>query len=58
MGLEKDRQIEADDDWRQVCKAKGWVCAHCHQVPTKDEYAVYKQTGLCRWCAHTLRKDD
>lgn len=58
MGLEKDRQIKAADDWIHICKAREEVCSRCGQVPTKDEYFIYKQSGLCGHCAHILNNDD
>ncbi len=56
MGTEKDRQIKAQDDWQRIAREKGYTCKQCGRTIEKDEYQIFKQTGLCLPCHAALSK--
>jgi len=51
MGHVKDQQIEREENWKQLCERKGWVCEICGDYPEVGNPAAY-ETGLCPSCHH------
>jgi len=58
MGREKERQLQAEDDWKAKARAEGHTCGACGVVIEYDDREIYFDTGFCGRCNHTLNKDD
>jgi len=58
MGLEKDRLIEAEDNWLRKAKAERLSCSACGITIPYCDREVYFSTGRCGHCEHELSKDD
>jgi hypothetical protein len=55
MGIAKDREIEKDDNWVMMCRAKGWTCKVCGAVP--PERGKPFDGDVCGYCNRALEKD-
>lgn len=55
MGRAKDREIEKDDNWAQLCRTNGWTCKNCGMIP--PERGVRFDDDLCGHCRHALEND-
>ena len=58
MGGEKERRIEAEDNWREKAKAENLRCGMCGSLIEYDDRDIYFMTRNCSWCEHILNKDD
>lgn len=61
MGYKKDRLMaaeeKAEDDWRKVAWAKGYVCAADGDVIPKSELNTSSQPLFCAYHRHQLMRD-
>jgi len=55
MGTAKDREIEKDDNWDALCRAKGWTCKVCGAIP--PERGVKFSDDVCGDCSYALEKE-
>jgi hypothetical protein len=55
MGTVKDRDIEKDDNWEALCRAKGWACKVCGAIP--PERGIKFVDDVCGNCGYALEKD-
>ncbi len=55
MGRAKDREIELDDNWADLCRAKGWACEVCGALPA--ERGIPFDDGVCGDCRYAEEKD-
>lgn len=57
MGTLKDQEIEKDENWRLLCKSKGWVCALCGEPPSREEGAPDAAPWHCGNCSYMIEND-
>lgn len=58
MGIEKDRQIKAEENWEAKAQREGWRCSSCRATPPYGDRDVFFRTHMCGYCAHVIDKDD
>jgi hypothetical protein len=58
MGREKDRQIQAEDNWKRKAQKEDLHCKECGSLIEYSDRDIYFQTGRCGSCENILTKDD
>jgi hypothetical protein len=58
MMPKQEREVLEDEfgqeaqNWDKVCQIKGYRCSRCGEFPFKEDWHVYKKTGMCGLCSH------
>jgi hypothetical protein len=50
VGTVKDRQMEKEENWKELCRRKGWICQICGAYPTDIGKPAGYEDGLCPNC--------
>jgi len=60
MGINKDKEIEAEDRWQSIAASKGFKCAQCGEIIPRSELPAWSssKTKFCGRCQHMHDKDD
>lgn len=57
MGREKDRLLQAEDDWLQLARHKGYICKSCQLSPPYCDRETFFRTGMCGYCDNMEKKN-
>jgi len=55
VGYEKDSAIEKEENWRALAAHRGWRCACCAQILSREEFEALG--NMCSACANSLSEE-